>query len=81
MLSVDQDRATPLHLAAHEGHFETVQALIDGGSGLEAQTVENRTPLHMAASEGHAKAVVVLLAAGANVDERAGEVAHHLWGK
>ena len=44
--TVLQNRVTPLHFAAQQGHFKTVQALLEAGARLNAlDTVRARAPL------------------------------------
>ena len=42
-----------LHLAAQEGHTETVKALLAAGAEVNAKAKDGRTALHVAAGEGH----------------------------
>jgi len=66
--------ASPLHLAAANGHTEVAQLLISAGANKEAQTSDNSwdwtykkyTPLHMAAQNGHTEVAQLLISAGAN---------------
>jgi len=44
---------TPLHMAAQNGHTQTVLALIEKGAKVSAMNYEGNTPLHMAAQNGH----------------------------
>ncbi len=46
-------RATALHWAATNGHYECVQELLAGGANLEAKTSLGQTPLMMAARADH----------------------------
>ncbi|XP_063227622.1 GA-binding protein subunit beta-1 isoform X2 [Bacillus rossius redtenbacheri] len=57
---------SPLHLAAQNGHEDTVEVLLRAGISRDARTKVDRTPLHMAAYEGHASIVELLLGRGAN---------------
>lgn len=58
--------ATPLHLAAGQGHAEAAAFLIEQGADMEAPDAAGRTPLHAAALNGHEGVVLALLAAGAD---------------
>ena len=44
---------TPLHMAAHKGHFKVFEYIAEHVSDLNVQTSDGSTPLHLAASEGH----------------------------
>ena len=64
----DERNQTPLHAAAHNGHTEVVQVLVDAHANIAARDENDRTPLHLAASNGRTDVVTILLAAGAEVD-------------
>ncbi|XP_078582891.1 uncharacterized protein LOC144865784 isoform X2 [Branchiostoma floridae x Branchiostoma japonicum] len=59
---------TPLHLAAENGHHETVSALLTAGVEVDAWDRLEMTPLHLAAEHGHHETVTTLLTAGADVN-------------
>jgi ankyrin repeat protein len=64
-----------LHLAAHFGHGDAVDALLDARVDPKARSInhEDNTALHAAlAGRGDARIISRLLAAGAGVDVRAG---------
>ena len=64
---LDEDNATPLHLAAGKGVVGVVHVLLEHGANVGVEDNRRRTPLH-AAAEGDAVGVVhVLLEHGANV--------------
>ena len=58
---------TPLQMAAGQGNYETVEALIKAGADVNAKDVRNATPLGFAVATDHAnpKVVQLLLAKGA----------------
>uniref|UniRef100_A0A671YU30 Euchromatic histone-lysine N-methyltransferase 1a n=1 Tax=Sparus aurata TaxID=8175 RepID=A0A671YU30_SPAAU len=65
-----QNRRTPLHAAAAEGHHEVCHMLVQAGANLDMFDEEQRTPL-MAACEGnHLDTVKYLLRAGASVSHK-----------
>jgi ankyrin repeat protein len=76
------DGWTALHLAAHFGRIEAIDALLDGGAAVGARSANaNRnTPLHAAAAGGQAGAVRHLLRKGAPVDatDAGGNTALHI---
>ena len=59
-------RRTPLHHAAHAGHFTIVRTLIDHDAPIDAVDSRGSTALILAAQEGHGPAVLALLEAGAD---------------
>ncbi|KAG2495182.1 hypothetical protein HYH03_006788 [Edaphochlamys debaryana] len=67
----DEEGLTAVHLAARQGHADTVRALLRAGADANAQTTAfvgqgGRTPLHFAAAEGRLEALRALLAGGAS---------------
>ncbi|MCJ1473573.1 Ankyrin-2 [Lambiella insularis] len=60
---------TPLHMAAANGHTETIQfllSLLPPPALVNAQNLAGNTPLHYACLNGHVKVAKILLAAGAD---------------
>ena len=66
----DRHGQTALMLAAHHGHRELAQALVEAGAGLDGTAKYNLTALMLAIVAGHADVARVLIAAGANLDVR-----------
>ena len=58
---------TPLHRAAANGHFQTVEVLVQHGTKMNTQNKGN-TPLHIASSNGQAGIVNFLVKKGARSD-------------
>ena len=56
-----------MHLAAINGHHQTVEQLIRAGSTLNNQNQSGNTPLIEAVLHGHERAVSVLIQAGADI--------------
>jgi len=65
-----RDINSELITAADEGHWETVQVLLDAGADANAEGEEGMTALMAAAYAGHTQTVKALLDAGAEVDAR-----------
>jgi Ankyrin repeats (3 copies)/Ankyrin repeat len=61
-------RGTPLQYAAHKGHGDTVQVLLDHGAAVDARDANERTPLIWASMGGHGDVIERLLAAGADAN-------------
>lgn len=59
---------SPLHWAAHCGHEEVCQVLLEAGAPTEIHGKNEETPLVLAAAAGHARICRLLLEAGANHD-------------
>ncbi|KXZ45878.1 hypothetical protein GPECTOR_49g462 [Gonium pectorale] len=62
----DETSATPLLIAAKNGHVDAIRALLQAGANREAANKTGWTALHIAAQNGHVAAVAALLKAGAN---------------
>jgi ankyrin repeat protein len=60
--------ATPLYIAAYNGHLGAVEVLLDK-SDMDTARTDGATSLHAAARNGHAGVVKALLGKGANVDK------------
>lgn len=64
-----RDGATPLFLAAQEGHCGLVQLLITTGAALDLSDEDGISPLYIAAYQGHNDVVEILLEAGADPNQ------------
>ena len=64
--AAEPDGTTALHYAVHQGHLETVEALLAAGAGVDAVNRYGVMPLALAAENGDAAVVRQLLAAGAD---------------
>ena len=59
----DNEGFTPLHAAAHRGHGEVAQILIDNNASLDCTSSHGHTPLITASEMGHVACVEALLIA------------------
>lgn len=66
--TVEAIGATPLYIAAREGHLAVVKLLLEKGAAIEAKAEDGCTPLSTAAFNGHADVVKLLLERGAAVE-------------
>ncbi|XP_030583124.1 CARD- and ANK-domain containing inflammasome adapter protein [Archocentrus centrarchus] len=57
----DNEKITPLHLAAMEGNVDVVMSLLSYKAKAGARDMDGSTPLHYAAAGGHASMVSALL--------------------
>ncbi len=64
----DTGEATPLSMAASNGHAETVRMLIDAKADVKAADTNGYSPLYLSAQNGHAGALSWLLGANADVN-------------
>uniref|UniRef100_A0A8C4HQW1 Euchromatic histone-lysine N-methyltransferase 1a n=1 Tax=Dicentrarchus labrax TaxID=13489 RepID=A0A8C4HQW1_DICLA len=65
-----QNKRTPLHAAAAEGHQEVCHMLVQAGANLDMFDEEQRTPLMAACENSHLDTVKYLLRAGAAVSHK-----------
>jgi ankyrin repeat protein len=52
--------ATPLFIAAYNGHLEMARALLEAGADVNKANSNDCTPLYAAAKEGHLEMVRLL---------------------
>lgn len=64
----DSRGASPLMVAAEEGHFETANALIDLGADVNSTDITGNTVAMIAERNGHVEILELLKSNGANTD-------------
>jgi hypothetical protein len=74
----DQERRTPLYIAAEEGYNVVVQLLVDKGAEVNAQSGHYGNALRAASYRGHEQVVKMLLEAGAEVNAQSGHYGNAL---
>ncbi|MDP2434817.1 MAG: ankyrin repeat domain-containing protein, partial [archaeon] len=60
------NQETPLHVASHFGHIDTICVLVEKKCPIDAQDNKGNTPLHRAARNNNRTVVAKLLQLGAN---------------
>lgn len=63
----DQFLWTPLHHAAHAGHVELIELLIEAGAPIDTRALSEGTPLMRAIESSRPSCVDILIKAGASV--------------
>lgn len=68
---INENKETPLHVAAMSGSFKCGKTLIASGANVNAKTnLFEETPLHFAVQQGCEELLILLLDAGAEVDAK-----------
>ncbi|XP_044735785.1 ankyrin repeat domain-containing protein 54-like [Chrysoperla carnea] len=68
--AADENKRTPLHLAASRGYAPVVRLLLEHGADPTLTDTLGNTPLHLASCTGNASVVKDLLACGANAETK-----------
>ena len=66
----DRCQRTPLHLAACNGHSETVEFLLSKGAEVNAEEKDRATPLHIASHNGHPEVARMIINKGGRVNSQ-----------
>lgn len=69
VLSLFQDKATPLFIASQNGHLDIIELLLNSGAYHDAARTDGASPLWIAAQMGHDHIVKILCRHGAKVDQ------------
>ena len=77
--AIDQDKTTPLHVVARNGHHQCIELLLDRHADVNAADFNRNTPLHCASVSGHHQFIELLLDRHASIDavNRHGDTALH----
>jgi len=62
----DDDKVTPLHVAAIWGYLDIVKFLVEKGFDINAKDAWNKTPLYRAVAKDHFEIAKFLIAKGAD---------------
>ena len=58
--ALDDDHATPLHLASLEGCVKGARLLLEHGANVHLENKEGKTPFQVASAQGHEKITQLL---------------------
>jgi len=58
--AADDDGATPMFMAAENGHAQVLKMLLAAGANKDAASNAGATPVYMAAQNGHAEVIKML---------------------
>ena len=64
------DNQTPLHLAASNGHSETVRMLLESGADIDEKGIRNQTAFLQALYNEHTDVVNILIESGADIEKK-----------
>ena len=67
-VQLSNNLSTPLHIAAHYGHYDVVDKLLEYNANPNIPDMSGMVSLHWAVKKGNLKIVQRLLEFGANVD-------------
>ena len=70
----DSSGATPLYIAAENGHLDVVRHLVEVGADKDQANIQGATPLYIAAQKGHLDVVRHLVEVGADKDQATNQV-------
>ncbi len=63
---IDSFHAAAMHVAASNGHFKVIEALVNAGSDMDRQDLSGQTPAHIARDFGCPESLEILEKAGAD---------------
>eukprot|EP00617_Octactis_speculum_P026289 CAMPEP_0185756606 /NCGR_PEP_ID=MMETSP1174-20130828/15023_1 /TAXON_ID=35687 /ORGANISM="Dictyocha speculum, Strain CCMP1381" /LENGTH=174 /DNA_ID=CAMNT_0028435633 /DNA_START=77 /DNA_END=601 /DNA_ORIENTATION=+ len=65
--AVKKDGATPMYIAAHQGHVDAIKALAELGADVNESQKNGATPVLIAAHQGHMDAIKLVYKLGADM--------------
>ena len=76
--SRDNDSRTPLHIAALQGHLETVKLLLECGADRNIRDDENKTPLDLASDNDKLDVANFLSRSAIALRKKLTQMRHHI---